>query len=95
MTTERELSTVLHRVEQILATYPETRNSDRLLLAIYMKVHHNINSLAVYATMSGVPSFESIRRSRQKIQQQGRWAADEKIKDMRFENTLSYYQLFR
>ena len=95
MTTERELSTVMHKVEQILDTYPETRNSDKLLLAIYMKEYHNINTLAIYATMGGLPSFKSIRRSRQKIQRSGRYLADEKVKDLRFENTLSYYRLFR
>lgn len=61
-------------VKQVLEESPETRNSDSLL---YIKVIEHINKTLIYKPLAdvlqnrkeyGIPPFESVRRSRQKIQ---------------------------
>lgn len=61
-------------VQGILERHPKTRNSDNLL---YIKVVESINSDLIYKPMKevllhakayGIPPFESVRRSRQKLQ---------------------------
>ena len=61
-------------VQGILEQHPETRNSDNLL---YIKVVESINSDLIYKPMQevflqakayGIPPFESVRRTRQKLQ---------------------------
>lgn len=61
-------------VQRILERYPDTRNSDNLL---YIKVIESIDSDLIYKPMQevflqaktyGIPPFESVRRTRQKLQ---------------------------
>ena len=61
-------------VKQVLEESPETRNSDSLL---YIKVIEHINKTLIYKPLAdvlqnrkayGIPPFETVRRSRQKIQ---------------------------
>lgn len=61
-------------VREILEQHPETRNSDNLL---YVKVVESINAnliykpfqeLFIHAKEYGIPPFESVRRTRQKLQ---------------------------
>ena len=74
MNKSTELKTTTDLVKDILRKYPEARNSDDFL---YCKVCQKIN--AVYATLPfwkvfmnrkelGFPAFESVRRTRQKLQ---------------------------
>ena len=71
-----ELKTTTTLVKTVLTHFPETRNSDDLL---YIKVCECVNPIAVNMTFKdmflkrkewGVPPFESVRRSRQKVQSQ-------------------------
>lgn len=69
-----ELKTTTDKVLHALREYPETRNSDDLL---YYRVCKSIDEVSVNASFAqiminrknyGFPAFESVRRSRQKIQ---------------------------
>lgn len=74
MNKSTELKTTTDLVKDILRKYPEARNSDDFL---YFKVCEKIN--AVYTVLPfwkvvlnrkefGFPAFESVRRTRQKLQ---------------------------
>lgn len=67
----RRTSDIVHKT---LERYPDTRNSDNLL---YIKVIESIDSDLIYKPMQevflqakayGIPPFESVRRTRQKLQ---------------------------
>ena len=75
MNKSKELKTTTELVKHILETVPETRNSDTLL---YYRVCDAIDSKSLglsfgYVLLSmnelKLPGFETVRRSRQKIQQ--------------------------
>ncbi len=75
MNKSTELRTTTEQVKYILERFPEARNSDDVL---YLKVCERISSLCVNMSFKDVltnrkaynlPAFESVRRSRQKIQQ--------------------------
>ena len=54
-----------------LKHYPETRNSDRkLILEIYRMYRVADRPFSEVIEMQGLPSFETIRRVRQKIQEE-------------------------
>jgi hypothetical protein len=55
-----------------LEKYPETRSSDRTLILYVYAEFFDIYSQPFYAVIArdDLPSFESIRRTRQKIQQE-------------------------
>lgn len=74
------LKTIKARVAAILERYPETRDSDKLLWLAYMNLNHNLKGvlgvqsyqyLKELIMSDDVPSTESIRRVRQKIQENG------------------------
>ena len=68
-----DLKKTRERVSYILDKFPHTRNCDLHLISKYMKEFHAINRLdewAARATEVKV-SFESIRRVRQKLNEQG------------------------
>lgn len=60
-------------VEQILAEYPEARDDDFILIALmYGKigVSGEFSKVMMDHKRLGLPSFESIRRTRQKLQEE-------------------------
>lgn len=74
MSKSKELNTATAIVKDILTKFPETRNSDDIL---YLKVCEAINPCCMYLSLCaffkerkklGIPAFESVRRTRQKIQ---------------------------
>jgi len=59
-----------NRVRMMLEKYPEARNSDKELITRYYE-YFFYQGLATFRQMvEKMPNFESIRRSRQKIQQE-------------------------
>ena len=66
------LRTVKERVEYILARYPETRNDDMYLWLIYVRLFEPELSKYIdyipYDVLKRATKFETIRRARQKIQ---------------------------
>ena len=87
-------------VKDILSWNPNTRDDDFILI---YEVYRKINPLVLKLSFGeillchnhfGLPSFESIRRSRQKVQQNNPdLRASEKMKDLRRINE-EYYKYF-
>jgi len=74
-------------VEQVLKDWPEARDSDRFLLVkvwerqMGQPMHPNLKEFVMHKAFSP----ESIRRTRQKFQEQGQYPASKKVDDARFE----------
>ena len=64
---KQNLNTIKDQVEDILRTYPQARNDDRLLVLLYWK-HQGVNLDIPYDIIDSLVSPESIRRVRQKLQ---------------------------
>ena len=89
-------------VRTILEEEPQTRNSDSLLyLQVLKRVGENLLSMSVrdfLANMgeSDAPPFESVRRTRQKVQAECPWlAASPKVGEFRAENEQIYRDFAR
>ncbi|MFP3190152.1 MAG: hypothetical protein RXR31_02705 [Thermoproteota archaeon] len=67
------LKTVKARVEWILEKYPSARNSDTLLQFIYMRVFEGIDIPYVEWEKISKLSLETVRRMRQKLQEEGKY----------------------
>lgn len=88
-----DLKTTKALVKSILENKKDTRNSDMIL---YLEVVKMRNPQALNQTFGGVllwldkynlPPFESVRRSRQKVQAECPWlAACEEVQNFRAEN---------
>jgi hypothetical protein len=70
-----ELKLVKGRVDWILQNYPSSRNSDFILTLIYYRQFHSLPfPYLEYEAIKELPTMESIRRVRQKIQnEEHRW----------------------
>ena len=67
-----ELKTIQQKVEDILRQYPGTRNDDRELIQVYYGKYEGIDYYTPFGAViknKKLPSFESIRRCRQKVQE--------------------------
>ena len=66
------LDTVHEQVFYLLKNFPKTRDSDKRLIGgvyhLFYEVDTNTETFAEVIDRPGLPSFESIRRCRQKIQ---------------------------
>jgi len=70
-------------VEMCLRDYPETRDSDRKLLVKVWEHCGLYLSEAQRHKFFGIASPESIRRTRQKIQESGKYPASDRVKHVR------------
>lgn len=77
--------TVSQRVKNILGASRAARNSDIELWLIYAQKSGMDLSDKQIATLKKMPTFETIRRCRQKWQELGQFKADPKIEQARFE----------
>jgi len=72
-----KLKTVKERVEYILQHYPESRNDDFYLYLLYVRLFEpRLSGYIRFIPLDLVKSatrFETIRRMRQKIQEEGRY----------------------
>lgn len=64
------------KVEELIKDYPECGQDDRTLFLAYLVLHHDLKKAIgarAYQDLKQIilnsPSFESIRRARQKLQQ--------------------------
>lgn len=74
---------IAQQVENILSMSREARNSDKTLQVIYMqKFGMNLTDEQI-DTFKRMPPLESIRRVRQKLQEQGKYSADQTVKKSR------------
>ena len=93
MDREKEVKQTHSLVKQILEECPQARNSDQLL---YYKVVEKLNPSALHRTFSvvllnmselGLPCFETVRRSRAKIQSEHpELQSNEKVQSFRKAN---------
>ena len=88
---------VARKVKLALWESPETRCSDRkLILKMYEDMGVADYSFREVMEMDGLPSFESIRRARQKVQEQTPWLrGDERTEAMRMENQVEFLEFAR
>jgi hypothetical protein len=86
-----ELNHVKTQVEYTLKTYPETRNNDKLLQVIVLKKFYEARLIEDILKPS-VPSLESIRRCRQKLQSEGKYNSSDVVKDARTQQEETYRQ---
>ena len=73
------------RVRNILEAVPSTRNSDKELLIVYMQKSGMDLTPAQVNLFKELPSMETIRRIRQKIQENGEYPASPEVEKQRFE----------
>ena len=88
------LSKVKEKVFLELVNRPETRNDDRLLFAKVYEDYYGIKDEPFFEVMMrrDLPSFESIRRCRAKIQAANSWLRpNEAVQEFRDENEAEYY----
>ena len=76
--------TVSERVENILRASHSARNSDLELWLIYAKKSGLNLTREQEEALRDMPSFETIRRTRQKIQEQGKYLADKEVEEARY-----------
>ena len=67
-----KMKTLPEKVHWILTMYPDTRDDDKLLIYIIYKEYYGIRQETFLEVIrrDDLPSFESIRRCRQKTQEQ-------------------------
>lgn len=72
-------------VEKALQQWPETRNSDRkLILAVWFLQDPNYEDNFRHFFQNKAISPETIRRTRQKFQMDGKYRATEEIEEQRY-----------
>lgn len=77
--------TIKQQVENILRASRLARNSDSELQIIYMqKAGMNLTPEQV-ETFKSLPSMETIRRIRQKLQEDGKYPADAEVEEARYQ----------
>lgn len=84
--------TITQRVENILRFSRSARNSDVELQIIYMQKAGMSLSQQQIRVFKNLPSMETIRRIRQKLQEQGKYEADYPIKSVRHSKSLEMQQ---
>ena len=76
--------TITQRVENILKVSHQARNSDTELLIIYMQKAGMELTPRQVEVFKKLPSMETIRRIRQKLQEQGKYRADQSVETARY-----------
>lgn len=76
---------ILEQVESILRYVPRARNSDRELFIIYMQKSGMSLTPAQERKFRDMPSLETVRRSRQLLQERGLYPADKAVDEQRHE----------
>ena len=75
---------IQEQVENILKVSRKARNSDKILLLIYMKKAGMELTPAQETKFLELPSFETITRVRRDLQERGIYEASEEIQELRF-----------
>jgi hypothetical protein len=88
------INTIHNKVKRILENKPETRADDWLLILEVWKDFVDTDvpvvTLLTHHIELGVPNFESIRRCRQKIQEENPHLVDEEAKAIRKKEEAKY-----
>jgi predicted transcriptional regulator len=94
MRASKEMSTVEQRVEELLRTMPDTRDSDKLLVVLYLREYHNVYYLTEILENTKVPQLETITRARRHLQSLGMYEALEKVSELRDENQVLFQDYY-
>lgn len=90
------LKTLEQKVRYCLTQFPATRNNDRTLIGAVYAYFYNVDLLDSFLTVirdDKLPSFESIRRTRQKIQAEDEsLRGDKKTEERRMEAQIKYIE---
>lgn len=92
---DKSLRTLTQKVWWCLENYPETRSSDRSLILHVYQVFYGVFTTPFYKVMDDgdLPSFESIRRCRQKIQEENEdLRAVKPVEDIRIAKQEEYIE---
>lgn len=93
------LKTIAQMVENILRSYPATRDDDRELIRYLYARYYGISYSMPFGkviTNTDLPSFESIRRTRQKIQSENEDLRGSKQKEkVRMDAQIDYIEYAR
>lgn len=95
---DKSLRTLTQKVWWCLENYPETRSSDRSLILHVYQVFYGVFTTPFYKVMDDgdLPSFESIRRCRQKIQEENEdLRAVKAVEDVRLAKQEEYINYAR
>jgi hypothetical protein len=76
---------VKDKVERVLSLKPETRDNDKLLMLYVWQIEGLNLSENQLKKWKEVSSPESIRRMRQKMQEDGMYRASEKVEEQRYQ----------
>lgn len=76
---------ISQQIENILKLVPATRDSDKELLIIYMQKSGMELTNKQIKLFKEMPSTETIRRTRQSLQEQGKYQASPEVDRARFE----------
>lgn len=76
--------TIRQRVENILRVSQKARDSDKELLIIYMQKSGMELTKKQEEIFKKMPSVETVRRIRQKLQEEGKYPASDKVDAERF-----------
>lgn len=79
-----DLTSVKLQVEHILKNVPSSRGNDKLLQVLVLKKFYGVHEIDDILRPD-IPSLESIRRCRQKLQECGAYEAPDNIKKIRGE----------
>lgn len=95
MSISNELKYCKERVETILRDYPTSRDSDKVLIIKYLSKFHGLkDSLRIEAfytfvrILEDAPSFETIRRLRQRFQEGGLYMGTKRLKRLEEEKRV-------
>lgn len=80
---------VKDQVEYVLKTYPQTRNSDKLLVVKILNKFYGVHELEDIMSPT-VPPLETIRRHRQKFQEKGLYQSDKQIMKAREQRQAAF-----
>lgn len=76
----------MNLVEKALELYPETRSDDKkLILTVWWLQDHDYERDFRHFFQTKAISPETIRRRRQKLQQEGHYKATESVEELRYE----------
>lgn len=76
--------TITERVESILRHVPSARNSDKVLLITFMQKFGLELTEKQIELFKKMPSVETIRRTRQSIQEQGKYPPTKEVEEARY-----------
>ena len=88
-----QLITIKQAVKEVLEECPKARNSDKILM---IRVFNKLGFKLYIDDINNSPSFESIRRSRQKTQRENPLLqADKYTQELRYSKQKEYKETFR